>query len=189
MAAGGAGQDEDDEDDAPPGVPPGSPFYMSPAGHAALAEEARRLWQEERPRVVEVVSWAASLGDRSENADYQYGKRRLREIDRRLRFLRRRLDRAQVVDPSRPARRDKVFFGATVTYARASDDAEATVTILGLDEADTARGRISWASPVARALLGAEVGDLVRARTPQGVEELEVLAIRYPDPQETGTPP
>ncbi len=180
MAAPGGGEDEDDED-APPGVPPGSPFYMSPAGHAALAEEARRLWQEERPRVVEVVSWAASLGDRSENADYQYGKRRLREIDRRLRLLRRRLDRAQVVDSSRPARRDRVFFGATVTYARA-DDSEATVTILGLDEADTARGRISWASPVARALLGAEVGDLVRARTPQGVEELEVLAIRYPDP-------
>ena len=182
MAAAPGGE-EDDEDDAPPGVPPGSPFYMSPEGHAALAEEARRLWQEERPRVVEVVSWAASLGDRSENADYQYGKPRLREIDRRLRFLRRRLDRAQVVDPSRPARRDRVFFGATVTYARASDDSELTVTILGLDEADTARGRISWASPVARALLGAEVGDLVRARTPQGVEELEVLAIRYPDPR------
>ena len=180
--AAAPGGDKDGEDDAPPGVPPGSPFYMSPAGHAALTEEARRLWQEERPRVVEVVSWAASLGDRGENADYQYGKRRLREIDRRLRFLRRRLERAQVVDPSRPARRDKVFFGAIVTYARASDDAEATVTILGLDEADTARGRISWASPVARALLGAEVGDLVRAHTPQGVEELEVLAIRYPDP-------
>ncbi len=182
MAAARDGGEDEDEDDAPPGVPPGSPFYMSPAGHTALAEEARRLWQEERPRVVEVVSWAASLGDRSENADYQYGKRRLREIDRRLRFLRRRLDGAQVVDPSRPARRDRVFFGATVTYARASDDGEATVTILGLDEADTAKGRISWASPVARALLGAEVGDLVRARTPQGVEALEVLAIRYPDP-------
>lgn len=179
---GGAADEDDDGDDAPPGVPPGSPFYMSPAGHAALAEEARRLWQEERPRVVEVVSWAASLGDRSENADYQYGKRRLREIDRRLRFLRRRLERAQVVDPARPARRDRVFFGATVTYARGSDDAELSVTILGLDEADAAWGRISWASPVARALLGAEVGDLVKARTPQGVEELEVLAIRYPEP-------
>ena len=173
---------DDEEDDAPPGLPPGSPLYMTPAGHAALQAELHRLWTEDRPKVVEVVSWAAGLGDRSENADYQYGKRRLREIDRRLRFLRRRLDRAQVVDPSRPARRDKVFFGATVTYARASDDAEATVTILGLDEADTARGRISWASPVARALLGAEVGDLVRSRTPQGVEELEVLEIRYPDP-------
>lgn len=179
---GGGAEDENDADAPPPGVPPGSPFYMSPDGHAALAAEARRLWQEERPRVVEVVSWAASLGDRSENADYQYGKRRLREIDRRLRFLRNRMDRAQVVDPTRPARRDRVFFGATVTYARA-DDTEATVTILGLDEADTARGRISWASPVARALLGAGVGDLVRARTPGGAEELEVLAIRYPDPE------
>src|SRR3712207_4634982 len=159
-----AADEEDDEDDgAPPGLPKDAPFVMSPAGHAALAEEARRLWQEERPRVVEVVSWAASLGDRSENADYLYGKRRLREIDRRLRFLRRRLDRAQVVDPSRPARRDRVFFGATVTYARVADDSEATVTILGLDEADTARGRFSWASPVARALLGASIGDLVRA--------------------------
>ena len=177
-AAPGGDADDDDEDDAPPGVPPGSPFYMSPAGHAALAEEARRLWQEERPRVVEVVSWAASLGDRSENADYQYGKRRLREIDRRLRFLRRRLDRAQVVDPARPARRDRVFFGATVTYARA-DDSEVTVTIVGVDEADTAAGRISWVSPVARALLKARVGDLVRLRTPGGAEEVEVVALRY----------
>src|SRR5919199_4635618 len=121
-------EDDDEEDAGPPGLPPGTPFYMTPAGQAALAEELRRLWYDERPKVVEVVSWAASLGDRSENADYQYGKRRLREIDRRLRFLRRRLDRAQVVDPARPARRDRVFFGATVTYARASDDAEATVT-------------------------------------------------------------
>jgi transcription elongation factor GreB len=186
MTAGpGGAEDEDEREGAPPGMPPGSPFYMSPEGHAALAAEARRLWGEERPRVVEVVSWAASLGDRSENADYQYGKRRLREIDRRLRFLRNRLDRAKVVDPSRPARRDRVFFGATVTYARASDDAEATVTILGLDEADTARGRISWASPVARALLGAGVGDLVRVRTPGGAEELEILAIRYPEPEPT----
>lgn len=175
-------EDEDDDGGAPPGLPKDAPFVMSPAGHAALAEEARRLWQEERPRVVEVVSWAASLGDRSENADYQYGKRRLREIDRRLRFLRKRLDRAQVVDPARPARRDRVFFGATVTYARASDDAESTVTIVGLDEADAAEGRISYAAPVARALLGASVGDLVRLRTPGGAEELEVLSIRYPAP-------
>jgi transcription elongation factor GreB len=175
--------DGDDEDDGvPPGLPQDAPFVMSPEGHAALAEEARRLWQEERPRVVEVVSWAASLGDRSENADYQYGKRRLREIDRRLRFLRRRLDRAQVVDPARPARRDRVFFGAIVAYAR-EDGAEASVTIVGLDEADAARGRISYAAPVARALLGAGVGDLVRVRTPAGVEELEVLAIRYPEPE------
>ena len=180
-----AADEDDDEDDAPPGLPKDAPFVMSPEGHAALADEARRLWQEERPRVVEVVSWAASLGDRSENADYQYGKRRLREIDRRLRFLRRRLDRAQVVDPARPARRDRVFFGATVTYAR-EGGAEATVTVVGLDEADAGRGRISYAAPVARALLGASVGDLVRLRTPGGLEELEVLAIRYPEAE---TPP
>ncbi|GAA0570298.1 transcription elongation factor GreB [Craurococcus roseus] len=183
--APGGDEDEDDDSDVPPGLPRDAPFVMSPAGHAALTEEARRLWQEERPRVVEVVSWAASLGDRSENADYQYGKRRLREIDRRLRFLRKRLDRAQVVDPAKPARRDRVFFGATVEYAR-EDGAEAAVTIVGLDEADAGRGRISYAAPVARALLGASVGDLVKLRTPGGVEELEVLAIRYPEP---GNPP
>jgi transcription elongation factor GreB len=181
--AAGAPPDEDDEEDGagPPGLPPGTPFYMTPAGHAALQEELRRLWSEERPKVVEVVSWAAGLGDRSENADYQYGKRRLREIDRRVRFLRKRLERVQVVDPAAQARRDQAFFGATVTYAR-EDDTEVTVTIVGVDEADTARGRISWVAPVARALLGARVGDLVRLRTPQGMEEVEVLAIRYPGP-------
>src|SRR5918995_3385199 len=124
-------EDGDEDDGAPPGLPKDAPFVMSPEGHAALAEEARRLWQEERPRVVEVVSWAASLGDRSENADYQYGKRRLREIDRRLRFLRRRLDRAQVVDPARPARRDRVFFGATVSFARENGGGGA-VTLVGV---------------------------------------------------------
>lgn len=183
-------QDEDDDEEGPPGLPPGTPFYMTPAGHAALTEELRRLWSEERPKVVEVVSWAASLGDRSENADYQYGKRRLREIDRRVRFLRKRLERVQVVDPARQTRRDQVFFGATVTYAR-EDDSEVTVTIVGVDEADAATHadrpadqprRISWVSPVARALLGARVGDVVRVRTPQGSETLEVVEIRYPDP-------
>ncbi len=173
-----APDDDEDEDASPPGVPPGTPFYMTPAGHAALADELRRLWSEERPKVVEIVSWAAGLGDRSENADYQYGKRRLREIDRRVRFLRRRLERAQVVDPAAQAKRDQVFFGATVTYARA-DDSAVTVTIVGIDEADTARGRISWVSPVARTLLGARAGDLRRLRTPQGTEEIEVVAIRY----------
>ena len=148
--------EDEDEEAGPPGLPPGTPFYMTPAGHAALQDELRRLWSEERPRVVEVVSWAAGLGDRSENADYQYGKRRLREIDRRL------------------------FFGATVTYLRA-DDSEVTVPIVGVDEADTAKGRISWVAPVARALLGKRVGDLVRLRAPQGTEEIEVVAIRYPD--------
>lgn len=171
-------EEDEDEGDLPPGIPPGTPFYMTPEGHARLTEELRQLWNEERPKVVEIVSWAASLGDRSENADYQYGKRRLREIDRRVRFLRKRLERAQVVDPAAQTRRDQVFFGATVTYAR-EDDSEVTVTIVGIDEADTARGRISWVSPVARALLGKRVGDLVRVRTPQGTEEIEVVAIRY----------
>ena len=176
-----ARDDEGQEDDAPPPrLPPGTPFYMTPAGHAALEEELRRLWTEERPGVVEVVSWAAGLGDRSENADYQYGKRRLREIDRRVRFLRKRLERVQVVDPATQPRRDRVFFGATVTYAR-DDDREVTVTIVGIDEADTAQHRISWVSPVARALLGAGIGDLVRLRTPQGVESLEIVSIAYPE--------
>ncbi|WP_043364396.1 transcription elongation factor GreB [Belnapia sp. F-4-1] len=174
-------QDEDDEDDAPPGLAPGTPFYMTPAGHSALQAELHRLWTEERPKVVEVVSWAAGLGDRSENADYQYGKRRLREIDRRVRFLRKRLERVQVVDPATQPRRDRVFFGATVTYAR-EDDHEVTVTIVGIEETDTAQGRISWVSPVARALLGAGIGDLVRLRTPQAVETLEIVSITYPEP-------
>jgi transcription elongation factor GreB len=172
--------DEDEEEDGPPGLPPGTPFYMTPAGAEALRGELRRLWEEERPKVVEVVSWAAGLGDRSENADYRYGKRRLREIDRRVRFLRKRLERVQVVDPAAQAKRDQVFFGATVTYARLSDDAEVTVTIVGVDEADADAGRISWVAPVARVLLGARVGDTRRLRTPGGAEEIEVVAIAYP---------
>ncbi len=173
-----SGDDEEGED-GPPGLPPGTPFYMTPAGAAALLEELRALWEDERPKVVEIVSWAASLGDRSENADYQYGKRRLRQIDGRVRFLRRRLDRVQVVDPAAQAKRDQVFFGATVTYARMSDDAEVTIRIVGVDEADAERGDVSWVAPVARALLGARVGDLRRVRTPAGVEEVEVVGIAY----------
>jgi transcription elongation factor GreB len=169
-----------DDEDGPPGLPPGTPFYMTPAGAAALRSELRRLWEEERPRVVEVVSWAAGLGDRSENADYLYGKRRLREIDRRVRFLRKRLERVQIVDPAAQARRDQVFFGATVTYARESDDAEVTVTIVGVDEADADAGRISWVAPVARALLGARVGEVRRVRVPGGTEPVEVVTIEYP---------
>ena len=171
--------DDEDEEEGPPGLPPGTPFYMTPAGAAALREELRRLWEEDRPKVVEIVSWAASLGDRSENADYQYGKRRLREIDRRVRFIRKRLERVQVVDPSAQAKRDQVFFGATVTYAR-EDDTGVTITIVGVDEAESGAGRISWVAPVARALLGARVGDLRRLRTPGGTEEIEVVAITYP---------
>jgi len=172
--------DDEDEEDGPPGLPPGTPFYMTPSGAAALREELRRLWEEERPKVVEVVSWAAGLGDRSENADYQYGKRRLRQIDGRVRFLRKRLERVQVVDPAAQPKRDQVFFGATVTYARLSDDAEVTVTIVGVDEADAEAGRISWVAPVARALLGARVGDTRRLRTPAAADEIEVVAIAYP---------
>jgi transcription elongation factor GreB len=173
--------DDEDGDDSPPGLPPGTPFYMTPPGAEALRAELRRLWDQERPKVVEVVSWAAALGDRSENADYQYGKRRLREIDRRVRYLTKRLAVVQVVDPAEQRTRDRVFFGATVTYARASDDAEVTIRIVGVDEADAGRGDVSWVAPVARALLGAQVGDLRRLRTPGGVEELEVVRIGYPD--------
>ncbi|NKE47075.1 transcription elongation factor GreB [Roseomonas frigidaquae] len=172
-------EEEDEGEDGPPGLPPGTPFYMTPAGHDALRAELRKLWDDERPQVVEIVSWAAGLGDRSENADYQYGKRRLRQIDGRVRFLRKRLERVQVVDPAAQTRRDQVFFGATVTYARASDDAEVTITIVGVDEADSAAGRISWVAPVARALLGARVGDTRKLRTPAGAEEIEVVAIAY----------
>jgi len=170
--------DEDDDEEGAP-IPAGRPFYMTPTGYAAIQEELRRLWYDERTKVVEIVSWAAALGDRSENADYQYGKRRLREIDRRVRFLRKRVDAAQVVDPAAQTRRDRVFFGATVTYARA-DDSETTVMIVGSEEADAERGRISWLAPIARALLGKGVGDMARVQLPTGAEALEILAIHYP---------
>lgn len=173
-------QDDDDEEEGPPGVPPGTPFYMTPEGHAALQAELHQLWHGERPKVTEIVSWAAALGDRSENADYQYGKRRLRQIDSRVRFIRRRLDRAEVVDARDQKRRDQVFFGATVTYAR-EDDSEVTVTIVGMEEAVAELGRISWVSPVARTLLGKRVGDLIKLRTPAGIEEIEVVKIFYPE--------
>ena len=170
--------DDEDEDEGPPKLP-GGKFYVTPAGHAQLTAEleARRT---ERHRVVEIVAWAASNGDRSENADYKEGKRRLREIDRRLRFLTRRIAHAETVDPAAQPRRDQVFFGATVTYLNARD-AEVTVSIVGVDEADMAASKISIASPVALALLRARVGDEVTVRTPRGPEALEVVAIAYPD--------
>jgi transcription elongation factor GreB len=168
----------DDEDEAP-ALPAGTRNYMTPAGHERMRDELRRLLREERPKVVEIVSWAAGNGDRSENGDYLYGKKRLREIDRRARFLTKRLESAEVVDPTRQTRRDRVFFGATVTYANGRDE-EVTVTLVGIDEANLEAGRLSWISPVARALLKAQVGDLVTVRTPAGPEELEVLAIGYP---------
>jgi len=171
--------DIDDEDDAPQ-IPRGSRNYMTPAGHARLRAELNRLLYEERPKVVEVVSWAAGNGDRSENGDYLYGKKRLREIDRRVRFLGKRLEIAEVVDPARQTNRERVFFGATVSYVNSRDE-ERTVTILGVDEADIGRGEVSLYSPIARALLRARVGDVVRLHTPAGPDEVEVLAIRYPE--------
>ena len=168
---------DDDEDDGPPRLP-GGKFYMTPAGQERLRAELAGQ-RTERHRVVEIVAWAASNGDRSENADYKEGKRRLREIDRRLRFLMNRLAHAEVVDPADQIQRDRVFFGATVTYANARDE-EVTITIVGVDEADMAAGKISIGSPVALALLRAQRGDEVTVRTPRGPEVLEIVAITYP---------
>ena len=173
-------RDEDEDDDAaPPGLPPGLSRYVTPAGLARMEAELRQRLREERPRIVEIVSWAAGNGDRSENGDYLYGKKRLREIDRRVRFLGRRIDKAQPVDPAAQTRRDQVFFGATVTYLDENDDAH-TVTVVGVDEADWGQGQVSLASPVARALMGARVGDEVRLLTPRGPVLLEVTVIAYP---------
>jgi transcription elongation factor GreB len=159
----------------------GGKNYMTPAGHARLRAELNALLRVERPKVVEIVSWAAGNGDRSENGDYLYGKKRLREIDHRIRFLGKRLEIAEVVDPARQANREQVFFGATVAYANQRDE-ERTVTILGVDEADIKRGEVSLHSPIARALLRARVGDVVKLPTPAGIDELEILDIRYPQP-------
>jgi len=167
------------EEDAP-ALPAGVRNYMTPQGQQRLQQELRRLVRDERPKVVETVAWAAGNGDRSENGDYLYGKKRLREIDRRIRFLSKRLEQAEVVDPARQSRRDQVFFGATVTYAD-RHGAEKTVTIVGIDEADLEQGRVSWVSPIARALLKAQEGDVVELRTPAGVEAIEVVEIRYRD--------
>ena len=170
--------DDDRDDDESPALPAHVKNYVTPSGHAALRDELRRLLQDERPKVVEIVSWAASNGDRSENADYLYGKRRLREIDRRVRYLTKRLDSAVPVDPKQQQRLTQVFFGATVTYAKA-DGSEHTVTLVGVDESDFQSGKISWRSPIAQALMKAKVDDTVQVRTPAGTEEIEVVAIRY----------
>ena len=175
-----AAGDEDDDASLPP-LPPGARNYMTPAGWARLRDELRALLDVERPKVVETVSWAAKNGDRSENGDYLYGKKRLREIDRRIRFLTRRLDQAEVADPSLHHGSDQVFFGATVTYANALGE-ERTVTIKGIDESDSLAGEVSWISPIARALLKAREGDEVRLVTPAGAETIEVLEVRYPAP-------
>jgi transcription elongation factor GreB len=171
--------DADDElpDEAVP-LPIAAKNYITPEGFHRLQDEVKHLQQKERPRIVEIVSWAAGNGDRSENGDYIYGKQRLREIDRRLRFLAKRLEIAEIVDPARQMNLDRVFFGATVTYASAAGD-ERTVTIVGIDEVDADNGRVSWVSPIARALLKAQEGDVVELRTPHGVEAIEVVEIRY----------
>lgn len=177
-----AADDSDDGADAVAPLPGGAKNYMTPTGYRRLRDELKTLLDEERPRVVEVVSWAAKNGDRSENGDYLYGKKRLREIDRRIRFLTRRLEMAEVVDPSVHHGRDQVFFGATVTIYSQLDDTERTVTIKGIDESESSQGEVSWISPVARALLKARVGDEVQVQTPRGPDVVEVLEVAYPAP-------
>ena len=171
---------EDDEADAPLPLPAGTKNYMTPRGFQAMRDELRQLRRVERPKVVEVVSWAAGNGDRSENGDYLYGKKRLREIDRRIRFLLKRLEIAEVVDPAQQKNHDQVFLGATVTYADEQDN-ERTVRIVGVDEADLERGEVSWIAPIARALLKAQEGDVVELRTPAGPQNIEVVRIAYED--------
>ena len=172
------GGDDDDLPEDMGGLPIGAKNYMTPEGFARLRGELDQLMRKERPDVVKVVSWAAGNGDRSENGDYLYGKKRLREIDRRIRFLSKRLERSEVVDPAKRPKTDQVFFGATVTWANAKGD-ERTVKIVGVDEVDLARGHVSWISPIAKALLRAEEGDVVKLRTPAGVEELEIVKVEY----------
>jgi len=171
--------DDEDEDDAPDAeLPAGTRNYMTVRGHALLRAEFERLVKIERPEIVQVVSWAAGNGDRSENGDYIYGKKRLREIDRRIRFLTKRLESAVIVDPAEQQNRDQVFFSATVTVCDV-DGEEATYHIVGIDEADARRGRISWISPLARALLKAREGDTVRFESPGGTREIDIVEIRY----------
>lgn len=170
--------DNEDDLEEPDPLPAGAKNYMTPTGHAALQKELRWLLKEERPRIVEIVSWAAGNGDRSENGDYLYNKKRLREIDRRIRYLTKRLDQPEIVDPRRQQGLEQVFFGATVTYAH-EDGAELTVTLVGVDEADMDQQKINWQSPVARALMKAREGDAVDVRTSSGIQTIEVLEIAY----------
>lgn len=171
--------EDDEQDDLPTNAPTGAGNYVTPSGYARLQAEFTQLLKVDRPAVVSVVSWAAGNGDRSENGDYIYGKKRLREIDRRMRFLGKRIDTAIVVDPAaRTETLDQVFFGATVTVADESGE-KATYSIVGIDEADPSCGRISWVSPLARALLKAELGATVRFQVPGGWRELEIVTIAY----------
>jgi transcription elongation factor GreB len=173
---------DDDDEVVSPEIPAGTKNYITPQGYARLRAELVQLIDDERPKVVEVVHWAASNGDRSENGDYIYGKKRLREIDRRIRFLTKRLEIAEVADPAVHHGSDQIFFGATVTYADEHGE-ERTITIKGIDEADHSHGEVSWISPIARALLKAREGDVVKLVTPSGVHEIEVLHVEYPAPQ------
>ena len=170
-------EDFEGDEEANP-IPAGSKNYMTPAGWKRMRDELAWLVKTERPNVTSVVSWAAKLGDRSENADYQYGKKRLREIDRRIRYLTKRLEAAEVVDPATREETDQVFFGATVVYADAKGE-EHTVRIVGIDEMEPSKHYVSWVSPVARALIKAREGDTVNLRTPAGDQDIEILEVRY----------
>ncbi|RRD58910.1 transcription elongation factor GreB [Comamonadaceae bacterium OH2545_COT-014] len=174
--------DNDDEGMALPALPAGARNYITPQGWARLRAELLALMDDERPKVVEAVHWAAKNGDRSENGDYLYGKKRLREIDRRIRFLTKRLEVAEVTDPSAHHGSGQIFFGARVTYADVDTGEERTVTIKGIDEADSHQGEVSWISPIARTLLRARVGDELKLLTPTGPRDIEVLAVDYPAP-------
>ena len=172
---------EDDDELALPPLPAGGKNYITPQGYQRLRDELFHLLDVDRPKIVEIVHWAASNGDRSENGDYLYGKKRLREIDRRIRFLTKRLDIAEVADPALHHGNDQIFFGATVTYVN-QHGMERTVTIKGIDEVDNLQGEVSWVAPIARALLKAREGDEVQLMTPGGLEQVEVLSVRYPPP-------
>ncbi|MGJ7530387.1 transcription elongation factor GreB [Variovorax sp. GB1P17] len=176
------GDDDGADGGALPALPAGSKNYITPEGYVRLRDELLQLMDEERPKVVEAVHWAAKNGDRSENGDYLYGKKRLREIDRRIRFLTKRLEIAEITDPSVHHGRDQVFFGATVRYVDETGD-ERSVTILGIDEAESAKAQVSWISPIARALLKSREGDVVKLVTPGGTHEVEILSVSYPAPR------
>ncbi len=179
----GSGDDDADDEVGPAPVPAGTRNYVTPMGYQALRHELMQLMDDERPKVVDAVHWAARNGDRSENGDYLYGKKRLREIDRRIRFLTKRLEIAEVTDPSVHHGREQIFFGATVVFVDTLG-VQTRVTIVGTDEADASRSEVSWISPVARALLKAQVGDVLLIQTPAGAREIEVLAVSYPAPDE-----
>ena len=172
--------DNDDDEAGLPPIPAGGKNYITPQGYARMRAELLSLIDDERPKVVEIVHWAASNGDRSENGDYIYGKKRLREIDRRIRFLTKRMELASVTDPAVHFGSDQVFFGATVTYEDDQGHSK-TITILGIDEADSLNGQVSWVSPIARALLKSRVGDVVRLQTPAGMQDIEVIQVSYPE--------